>query len=171
MSSGNKTLSEQFFHVVIWRNNVVAVVVILFPEEYNVIHSVHTTFHQFHKCIPLAVPEKLNGSSSWQPLRSQCVQRNGLYNSVWNDCIWYSPWRFWGLGRFLIMHNWICNIDILTQCASLAACELSKKFQRCHQDARCWDSNIGYLIRAVRLKFTCCLQAPNLWLFSGSGID
>ena len=31
------------------------VVVILFPEEYNIIHSIHTTFQQFHKCIPLAV--------------------------------------------------------------------------------------------------------------------
>ena len=29
------------------------VVVILFPEEYNTIHSIHTTFQQFHKCIPL----------------------------------------------------------------------------------------------------------------------
>ena len=28
------------------------VVVILFPEEYNMIHSIHTTFQQFHKCIP-----------------------------------------------------------------------------------------------------------------------
>ena len=31
------------------------VVVILFPEEYNIIHSIHTTFQQLHKCIPLAV--------------------------------------------------------------------------------------------------------------------
>ena len=31
------------------------VVVILFPVEYNMIHSIHTTFQQFHKCIPLAV--------------------------------------------------------------------------------------------------------------------
>ena len=31
------------------------VVVILFPEEYNIIHSIHTIFQQFHKCIPLAV--------------------------------------------------------------------------------------------------------------------
>ena len=31
------------------------VVVILFPEEYNIIHSIHTTVQQFHKCIPLAV--------------------------------------------------------------------------------------------------------------------
>ena len=31
------------------------VVVILFAEEYNMIHSIHTTFQQFHKCIPLAV--------------------------------------------------------------------------------------------------------------------
>ena len=31
------------------------VVVILFPEEYNMIHSIHTTFQPFHKCIPLAV--------------------------------------------------------------------------------------------------------------------
>ena len=34
---------------------VVVEVVILFPEEYNIIHSIHTTFQQFHKCIPLAV--------------------------------------------------------------------------------------------------------------------
>ena len=33
---------------------VVVVVAILFPEEYNMIHSIHTTFQQFHKCIPLA---------------------------------------------------------------------------------------------------------------------
>ena len=31
------------------------VVVILFPEEYNMTHSIRTTFQQFHKCIPLAV--------------------------------------------------------------------------------------------------------------------
>ena len=33
----------------------IVVVVFLFPEEYNMIHSIHTTFQQFHKCIPLAV--------------------------------------------------------------------------------------------------------------------
>ena len=31
------------------------VVVISFPEEYNMIHSIHTTFQQFHKCILLVV--------------------------------------------------------------------------------------------------------------------
>ena len=33
----------------------VLVVVILFPEDYNMIHSICTTFQQFHKCIPRAV--------------------------------------------------------------------------------------------------------------------
>ena len=34
----------------------VLVVVILFPEEYNITHSICTTFKKsFHKCIPLAV--------------------------------------------------------------------------------------------------------------------
>ena len=33
-----------------------ALVVILFPEEYNITHSICTTFKKsFHKCIPLAV--------------------------------------------------------------------------------------------------------------------
>ena len=36
-------------------NVVVVVVVILFPEEDSMIHSIHTTFQQFRKCIPLAV--------------------------------------------------------------------------------------------------------------------
>ena len=34
---------------------VVVAVVILFPEEYNIIHSKHTKFQQFHKCFPLEV--------------------------------------------------------------------------------------------------------------------
>ena len=39
-----------------WCNvQLVVVVVILFPEEYNIIHFIHTTVQQFHKCIPLAV--------------------------------------------------------------------------------------------------------------------
>ena len=32
-----------------------SLVVIIFPEEYNMIHSTRTTFQQFHKCIPLSV--------------------------------------------------------------------------------------------------------------------
>ena len=37
-----------------WR--IYIVVVILFPEEYNITHSICTTFKKsFHKCIPLAV--------------------------------------------------------------------------------------------------------------------
>ena len=47
--------------------NKYIVVVILFPDEYNMIHSIHTKFQQFHKCIHLVVAEKLSGSSSWQP--------------------------------------------------------------------------------------------------------
>ena len=37
-------------------NGLVLIVVILFPEEYNITHSICTTFKKsFHKCIPLAV--------------------------------------------------------------------------------------------------------------------
>ena len=43
------------FHVRRTRENTVVVVVILFPKEYNMMHSIRTTFQQFHKCIPLAV--------------------------------------------------------------------------------------------------------------------
>ena len=37
---------------------LVEVVVIIFPDEYDMIHSIHTTFQQFHKCIPLEVARK-----------------------------------------------------------------------------------------------------------------
>ena len=57
------------------------VVVILFPKEYNMIHSIRTTFQQFHKCIPTAVAREvqwlieLTTTREMPTLENDCIYR------------------------------------------------------------------------------------------------
>ena len=73
------------------------VVVLLFPEEYNMIHSIITTFQQFHKCIPLTIAREAQGlielyTVSWEH-NSYCgfmclfILIIVLINTIFNMCV------------------------------------------------------------------------------------
>ena len=80
-------------------------VVILFPEECNMIHSIHTTFQQFHKCIPLVVARETlwlielttafvylyqsSGSSLFRAVASACLASGHLSKL----CLLFGPLR------------------------------------------------------------------------------
>ena len=77
----------------------------MFPEECNMIHSIHTTFQQFHKCIPLVVARETlwlielttafvylyqsSGSSLFRAVASVCLASGHLSKL----CLLFGPLR------------------------------------------------------------------------------
>ena len=77
------------------------VVVILFPEEYNIIHSIHTTVQQFHKCIPLAVArealwliELTTSMSTYSYLHFDILTYKCIYRNIFTFHYFISDYLF-----------------------------------------------------------------------------